>query len=81
MKFSKTFTNKLVSDADRRIMCIKLLKDPNGNFWHYEQKMDDGFHQVTVVDEDEGYYTNTNITWYLTDEELANCIEIKIGGN
>ncbi len=58
---------------------ITLLKDENGNLWNYigydEQSK---LHQVTVVDEDNGYYTDTSITWYMTDEELANCTKIEV---
>ena len=58
---------------------IKLLKDENGNFWcyiGYDETED--WHEVTVVDEDNGYYTNTNITSYLTNEEYANCTQIEV---
>ena len=56
---------------------ITLLKDESNNLWHYE-KQDGKLHQVTVVEEDDGHYIRTNITWYLTDEELANCTKIEV---
>lgn len=58
---------------------IVLYKDVNNNLWLYEgYDTDIKMHKVIVVDEDDGYYTNTNITCYLTDEELAQCTEVHI---
>ena len=54
-----------------------LLKDPNGNLWYYVSK-DGDLHKVTVVDEEDGCYTNTNITWYLTEEEFNQCTKIEV---
>ena len=56
---------------------ITILKDKNGNLWYYEGQ-DGELHQVTVVEEDDGHYVCTNITWYLTDDELANCTKIEL---
>ena len=55
---------------------MTLYKDTNNNLWHYESY--DTEHQMVVVDEDEGHYTYTNITWGFTDEELANCTKIEV---
>ena len=60
-------------------MKITLYKDTNNNLWDYVgYEADIKMHKVIVVDEDDGYYTNTNITCYLTDEELANCTKIEV---
>lgn len=58
---------------------ITLYKDTNGNLWDYVgYDADNKLHQVIVVDEDDGHYTNTSITWYMTDEEFADCQAIKV---
>lgn len=58
---------------------ITLYKDTNGNLWYYEGYDEtDKFHKVTVVEEDNGHYINTNITWYMTDKEFTNCIKIEV---
>lgn len=60
-------------------MTISLYKDTNDNLWNYiEYDEQSKLHIVTVVDEDEGHYTDTGITWCLTDEELANCTKIEV---
>ena len=58
---------------------ITLYKDTNGNLWYYDGYDEvDKLHKVTVVEEDNGHYINTSITWYMTDEELANCTQIEV---
>ena len=42
-------------------MYTTILKDTDGNLWHYE-KQDDKYHEVTVVEEDNGHYIGTSIT-------------------
>jgi hypothetical protein len=58
---------------------MTLYKDTNNNLWDYLEYDDESqMHLVTVVDEDDGHYTNTGITWGFTDEELANCTKIEV---
>ena len=58
---------------------ITLYKDINGNLWHYEgYDTEHQWHNVVVVDEDEGHYTHTGITSCLTDEEFAQCTKIEV---
>lgn len=58
---------------------ITLFKDTNNNFWHYESYDEQSkLHQVTIVDCDDGHYINTNISWYMTDEELNHCTKVEV---
>lgn len=58
-------------------MKITLYKDTNGNLWYHEG-LDDNYHIMTVVDEDDGEYTYTYHTAYFTDEEFAECTTIEV---
>lgn len=56
-----------------------LYKDTNGNLWYYEGYDEQSkLHRVVVIDEDDGHYTNTSITWYMTDEEFNECTTIEL---
>ena len=56
-----------------------IYKDANGNLWYcVDYDTNDKLYEVTVVDEDNGHYTNTNITWYMTEEELNECTTLEV---
>lgn len=58
---------------------MTLYKDSNNNLWNcigYDEQSK--MHIVTVVDDDEGYYTDTGITWPMTNEEFAECTKIEV---
>jgi hypothetical protein len=58
---------------------IELLKDKNGNLWYHDDYDETTKkHTVMVVEEDKGYYINTNIAWYMNDEEINECQIIKV---
>lgn len=57
---------------------MTLYKDTNGNLWDIKYDEQSEMYLATVVDEDDGYYTYTNITWPMTNEEFANCTKIEV---
>lgn len=59
---------------------VELLKDAYGNLWDYiGYDADTNTHSVVVIDvDDEGYYTNTCITCFMTDDEYKATTKVII---
>ena len=56
-----------------------LLEDMNGNLFHYEGLDEDTlYHKATLVDKCGSRYVLTDITCYLTDEELSQTTKIQV---
>ena len=58
---------------------ITIYKDADGNLWNYiDYDVDDKTHKMTVVEEDDGHYTDTGITWYMTQAEFNQLAKIEV---
>ena len=58
---------------------VELLKDANGNLWDYigyDEEIE--MHQVEVIDCDEGIYTRTAITCFMSDDEYKATTKVII---
>ena len=74
-----------ILDADKEyyfeelVPTTTLLQDMNGNLFHYEGLDEDiPYHKATIVKECGGRYVLTDITCYLTEEELAETTKIRV---
>jgi hypothetical protein len=57
----------------------EIYKDANGNLWNWcDYDKDEKLHEMTVVECDDGHYTDTCITWFFTQAELNAMTKISI---
>jgi hypothetical protein len=56
---------------------VTLYKDVDGNLLHYNGK-GDRYHEMVVVDYEDGHYIYTHNAWYFTDSEFNNCTKIEV---
>lgn len=66
--------------TDELIPTYVFFKDEKGNVWDCIGYADDTCeYEVVVVDiDDDGHYTSTNITWYMSDDEFDKLERIEV---
>lgn len=58
-----------------------LYKDDLGSLYYDEGLTDDGLHLLVLIEEDNGHYINTHITWYEDSDRLSELytkIEVEV---
>lgn len=61
------------------IPLTEIYKDENGNLWNWcDYDKDEKLHEMTVVECDDGHYTDTCITWFFTQAELNAMTKISV---
>lgn len=78
--------SQTITEAIDKLYAIKtedlvyqIYKDENGNLWNWcDYDKDEKLHKMTVVECDDGHYTDTCITWFFTQAELNAMTKISI---